>query len=105
MLSLEECFCAQLDVARGSVIRSMEFGTETLLFPGSLPFMLAMFRRCYLQDCLIYCMVCCVGSFRSARTGVLGGVAQSVRACGSYPQCPGFKSLHRHLLFVSFLDP
>jgi hypothetical protein len=25
-----------------------------------------------------------------------GGVAQSVRACGSYPQCPGFKSLHRH---------
>jgi hypothetical protein len=26
----------------------------------------------------------------------LGGVAQSVRACGSYPQCPGFKSLHRH---------
>ncbi len=57
MLSLEECFCAQLDVARGSVIRSMEFGTETLLFPGSLPFMLAMFRRCYLQDCLIYCML------------------------------------------------
>ena len=55
--SLEECFCAQLDVARGSVIRSMEFGTETLLFPGSLPFMLAMFRRCYLQDCLIYCML------------------------------------------------
>ncbi len=25
-----------------------------------------------------------------------GGVAQQVRACGSYPQCPGFKSLHRH---------
>ncbi len=25
-----------------------------------------------------------------------GGVAQVVRACGSYPQCPGFKSLHRH---------
>ena len=25
-----------------------------------------------------------------------GGVAQLVRACGSYPQCPGFKSLHRH---------
>ena|SRR5208283_3357208 len=21
-----------------------------------------------------------------------------VRACGSYPQCPGFDSLHRHLL-------
>ena len=27
-----------------------------------------------------------------------GGVAQTVRACGSYPQCPGFKSLHRHHL-------
>ena len=27
---------------------------------------------------------------------VSGDVAQSVRACGSYPQCPGFKSLHRH---------
>ena len=27
-----------------------------------------------------------------------GGVAQLVRACGSYPQCPGFKSLHRHHL-------
>jgi outer membrane biosynthesis protein TonB len=26
---------------------------------------------------------------------VSGGVAQSVRACGSYPQCPGFESLHR----------
>ena len=25
-----------------------------------------------------------------------GGVAQTVRACGSYPQCPGFNSLHRH---------
>lgn len=25
-----------------------------------------------------------------------GGVAQMVRACGSYPQCPGFNSLHRH---------
>ena len=25
-----------------------------------------------------------------------GDVAQPVRACGSYPQCPGFKSLHRH---------
>ena len=25
-----------------------------------------------------------------------GGVAQLVRACGSYPQGPGFKSLHRH---------
>ena len=26
----------------------------------------------------------------------LGGVAQVVRACGSYPQCPGFNSLRRH---------
>src|SRR5689334_8939586 len=26
----------------------------------------------------------------------LGGVAQLVRASGSYPLCPGFKSLHRH---------
>jgi hypothetical protein len=26
----------------------------------------------------------------------IGGVAQTVRACGSYPQCPGFNSLHRH---------
>ncbi len=25
-----------------------------------------------------------------------GGVAQLVRACGSYPQCPEFESLHRH---------
>ena len=25
-----------------------------------------------------------------------GGVAQVVRANGSYPLCPGFKSLHRH---------
>ena len=25
-----------------------------------------------------------------------GGVAQLVRAIGSYPLCPGFKSLHRH---------
>jgi tRNA(Ile)-lysidine synthase len=37
--------------------------------------------------------------------GILGGVAQSVRACGSYPQCPGFKSLHRHLLYVALLEP
>src|SRR5659263_259930 len=29
-----------------------------------------------------------------------GGVAQTVRACGSYPQCPGFNSLHRHQLPV-----
>ena len=27
---------------------------------------------------------------------VAAGVAQLVRACGSYPQGPGFKSLHRH---------
>jgi hypothetical protein len=25
-----------------------------------------------------------------------GGVAQMVRADGSYPSCPGFESLHRH---------
>ncbi len=24
-----------------------------------------------------------------------------VRACGSYPQCPGFKSLHRHFILVA----
>src|SRR5262245_63543655 len=35
---------------------------------------------------------------------MLGGVAQSVRACGSYPQCPGFKSLHRHFLYVALLE-
>ena len=29
-----------------------------------------------------------------------GDVAQVVRACGSYPQCPGFKSLHRHQLWI-----
>ena len=37
-----------------------------------------------------------------------GGVAQLVRACGSYPQCPGFKSLHRHQSFQSsypYLNP
>ena len=28
-----------------------------------------------------------------------GGVAQVVRACGSYPQCPEFKSLHRHFFY------
>ena len=26
----------------------------------------------------------------------LGGIAQLARACGSYPQCPGFKSLFRY---------
>ena len=31
----------------------------------------------------------------STYTG-FGGVAQLVRACGSYPQSPGFESLHRH---------
>jgi hypothetical protein len=36
--------------------------------------------------------------------GILGGVAQSVRACGSYPQCPGFKSLHRHFLYAALLE-
>ena len=29
------------------------------------------------------------------------GVAQLVRARGSYPRCPGFKSLHRHHLLVA----
>ena len=28
-----------------------------------------------------------------------GGVAQLARACGSYPQCRGFKSLLRYFLF------
>ena len=30
----------------------------------------------------------------------LAGVAQLVRARGSYPRCPGFKSLHRHHLLL-----
>ena len=29
-------------------------------------------------------------------TGAFAGVAQLVRARGSYPRRPGFKSLHRH---------
>ena len=29
-----------------------------------------------------------------------GGVAQTVRACGSYPQCRGLKSLPRYQEFV-----
>jgi hypothetical protein len=33
-----------------------------------------------------------------------GGVAQSVRACGSYPQCPGFESLHRHIIHRTYLE-
>jgi tRNA(Ile)-lysidine synthase len=32
---------------------------------------------------------------------VPAGVAQLVRACGSYPQGPGFKSLHRHHTFFA----
>jgi hypothetical protein len=32
-----------------------------------------------------------------------GGVAQLVRACGSYPQCPEFESLHRHHFYIQ--DP
>ena len=32
----------------------------------------------------------------SAKIFEPGGVAQEVRACGSYPQCRGFDSLHRH---------
>ena len=45
---------------------------------------------------------CRLRSFRrvpggcSQRITTNGGVAQLVRACGSYPQCPGFKSLYRH---------
>ena len=30
-----------------------------------------------------------------------GGVAQLARACGSYPQCPGFESLRRHHIFAA----
>jgi hypothetical protein len=37
-------------------------------------------------------------AFHALNTRNVGGVAQLVRACGSYPQCPGFKSLHRHHL-------
>ena len=29
-----------------------------------------------------------------------GGVAQLARACGSYPQCQGFKSLLRYHFFI-----
>ena len=29
----------------------------------------------------------------------IGGIAQLARACGSYPQCPEFKSLCRHHLY------
>jgi amphi-Trp domain-containing protein len=32
-----------------------------------------------------------------------GGVAQQVRACGSYPQGWGFKSLRRHLKGVGYM--
>jgi hypothetical protein len=35
-------------------------------------------------------------NFSLVTVNLFGGVAQLVRACGSYPQCPGFKSLHRH---------
>ena len=36
------------------------------------------------------------------RSGVtFAGVAQLVRARGSYPRCPGFKSLHRHHFSVN----
>lgn len=31
-----------------------------------------------------------------------GGLAQVVRACGSYPQCPGFNSLNRHFFTLLF---
>ena len=33
---------------------------------------------------------------KSVNIASSAGVAQLVRACGSYPQGPGFKSLHRH---------
>ena len=29
-------------------------------------------------------------------SSISGGIAQLARACGSYPQCPEFKSLCRH---------
>ena len=47
------------------------------------------------------CLCAASVSPRSVHAGILGGVAQLVRACGSYPQCPGFKSLHRHLLYIA----
>ena len=28
-----------------------------------------------------------------------GAIAQLARACGSYPQCPEFESLRRHIIF------
>jgi hypothetical protein len=34
---------------------------------------------------------------------LFGDVAQPVRACGSYPQCPGFESLHRHQIIFKAL--
>ena len=36
--------------------------------------------------------------FESIPAHHYGGVAQLARACGSYPQCPEFKSLRRHQL-------
>jgi hypothetical protein len=35
-------------------------------------------------------------SQRFSKIEEVGGVAQVVRAHGSYPWCPGFKSLRRH---------
>lgn len=35
-----------------------------------------------------------------AKIFATGGVAQVVRACGSYPQCRGFESLHRHFKII-----
>ena len=50
-------------------------------------------RLCELSMLLHVWRIFCLSSVHS-----IGGVAQLVRACGSYPQCPGFKSLHRHPL-------
>ena len=46
-----------------------------------------------------------VGVLGRANINGSGGVAQLVRACGSYPQCPGFKSLHRHHFCCLHLQP
>ncbi len=93
---------AQFGVGRGSGIRSTEFGNEGFFpwgqFSSSwLCFVSALYK-------ITHVLCAASDSFRSVCAGVLGGVAQSVRACGSYPQCPGFKSLHRHLLFIFLLE-
>ena len=45
------------------------------------------------------------GSGERANINDSGGVAQLVRACGSYPQGPGFKSLHRHHFLPACTSP